>query len=238
MIDEDGKTVGPDRFLSAANRYQLMPTIDRWVVQKAIAVLQPQAALLAEQPCVFAINFSGQSLNDDAFGDFLLERLESSGLNPAVFCFELTENATVASITRAEVLMRRLRRLGCGVALDDFGTGLSSLSYLRQLPVTMLKIDGSFVRDILKDARAESMVRAIAQLARSMGIGTVAEYVETEEIRARVASLGVDYGQGFAIGQPAPLVDLLKDELPLLASAATVDCTSERRMPEALVANM
>jgi diguanylate cyclase (GGDEF)-like protein len=238
MIDEDGKTVGPDRFLSAANRYQLMPTIDRWVVQKAISLLQPHAALLAAQPCVFAINFSGQSLNDDAFGDFLLERLESSGLNPAVFCFELTENATVASITRAEVLMRRLRRLGCGVALDDFGTGLSSLSYLRQLPVTMLKIDGSFVRDILKDARAESMVRAIAQLARSMGIGTVAEYVETEEIRARVASLGVDYGQGFAIGQPAPLVDLLKDELPLLASAATVDCTSERRMPEALVANM
>jgi diguanylate cyclase (GGDEF)-like protein len=238
MIDEDGKTVGPDRFLSAANRYQLMPTIDRWVVQKAISLLQPHAALLASQPCVFAINFSGQSLNDDAFGDFLLERIESSGLNPSIFCFELTENATVASISRAEVLMRRLRRLGCGVALDDFGTGLSSLSYLRQLPVTMLKIDGSFVRDILKDARAESMVRAIAQLSRSMGIGTVAEYVETEEIRARVASLGVDYGQGFAIGQPAPLVDLLMDELPLLASAATVDCTSETRVPTALVANM
>jgi diguanylate cyclase (GGDEF)-like protein len=238
MIDEDGKTVGPDRFLSAANRYQLMPTIDRWVVQKAIALLKPHAALLAARPCVFAINFSGQSLNDDAFGDFLLERIESSGLNPAIFCFELTENATVASISRAEVLMRRLRRLGCGVALDDFGTGLSSLSYLRQLPVTMLKIDGSFVRDILKDARAESMVRAIAQLARSMGIGTVAEYVETDEIRARVASLGVDYGQGFAIGQPAPFLDLLADELPLLASAATVDCTTEDLMPEALAANM
>src|SRR3984885_7471919 len=238
MIDEDGKTVGPDRFLSAANRYQLMPTIDRWVVQKAISLLQPHAALLASQPCVFAINFSGQSLNDDAFGDFLLERIDSSGLNPAIFCFELTENATVASISRAEVLMRRLRRLGCGVALDDFGTGLSSLSYLRQLPVTMLKIDGSFVRDILKDARAESMVRAIAQLSRSMGIATVAEYVETEEIRARGASLGGDYGQGFAIGQPAPFVDLLADELPLLAAAATVDCTTEERMPEALAANM
>jgi len=238
MIEEDGKTVGPDRFLSAANRYQLMPTIDRWVVQKAIALLKPHAALLAARPCVFAINFSGQSLNDDTFGDFLLEQIESSGLNPAIFCFELTENATVASISRAEVLMRRLRRLGSGVALDDFGTGLSSLSYLRQLPVTMLKIDGSFVRDILKDARAESMVRAIAQLARSMGIGTVAEYVETEEIRARVASLGVDYGQGFAIGQPAPFVDLLAVELPLLASAATVDCTTEQRMPEALAANM
>jgi len=238
MIDEDGKTVGPDRFLSAANRYQLMPTIDRWVVQKAISLLKPHAALLAARPCVFAINFSGQSLNDDGFGDFLLAQIESSGLNPAIFCFELTENATVASISRAEVLMRRLRRLGCGVALDDFGTGLSSLSYLRQLPVTMLKIDGSFVRDILKDARAESMVRAIAQLSRSMGIGTVAEYVETEEIRARVASLGVDYGQGFAIGQPAPFIDLLSIELPLLASAATVDCTTEERLPEALAANM
>jgi diguanylate cyclase (GGDEF)-like protein len=236
MIDEDGKTVGPDRFLSAANRYQLMPTIDRWVVQKAITLLQPHAALLAARPCVFAINFSGQSLNDDGFGDFLFEQIEASGLNPAIFCFELTENATVASISRAEILMRRLRRLGCGVALDDFGTGLSSLSYLRQLPVTMLKIDGSFVRDILKDARAESMVRAIAALSRSMGISTVAEYVETEEIRTRVASLGVDYGQGFAIGQPAPFIDLLAIELPLLASAAPVDCTAE--LPEALVANM
>src|SRR4029453_4467428 len=98
------------------------------------------------------------------------------------FCFELTENATVANIARAETLMRKLRRLGRGGALDDFGPGLSSLSCLRQLPVTMLKIDGSFVRDILKDARAESMVRAIAQLARSMSLGTVAEYVETDEI--------------------------------------------------------
>ncbi len=107
------------------------------------------------------------------------------------------------------------------MALDDFGTGLSSLSYLRQLPVTMLKIDGSFVRDILKDPRAESMVRAIAQLARSMSIATVAEYVETEEIRARVASLGVDYGQGFAIGRPGPLTDMLA-ELVLLSAAEPV----------------
>ena len=141
-------------------------------------------------PVGFAINFSGQSLNDDDFGDFLLARIEASGLDPALFCFELTENATVANIARAEMLMRRLRRIGCGVALDDFGTGLSSLSYLRQLPVTTLKIDGSFVRDILKDARSDSMVQAIAQLARSMSITTVAEYVETEEIRQRVAATG------------------------------------------------
>jgi len=142
-------------------------------------------------------------------------------LDPELFCFEITENATIQNIERAEALIRRLRRLGCAVALDDFGTGLSSLAYLRQLPVTMLKIDGSFVRDVLKDSRAESMVRAIAQLARSMSISTVAEYVETEEIRARIATLGVDYGQGFAIGRPAPLVDLLT-ELPLLVSATVV----------------
>jgi EAL domain-containing protein (putative c-di-GMP-specific phosphodiesterase class I) len=123
--------------------------------------------------------------------------------------------------------MQRLRKLGCGVALDDFGTGLSSLSCLRDLPVTMLKIDGSFVRDVLKDARAESMVRAIAQLARSMSITTVAEYVETPEIGARVASLGVDYGQGFAIGRPIPFTDLLS-ELPLPdAPAAADDATTQ-----------
>lgn len=221
MLEDDGRTVGPDRFLSAANRYQLMPEIDRWVINQAIELLKPQAELLARQAVSFAINFSGQSLNDEEFVDFLLERVGSSGIDPAVFCFELTENATIANIARAESLIRRLRQIGCGVALDDFGTGLSSLAYLRQLPVTMLKIDGSFVRDILKDPRAESMVRAIAQLARSMSLTTVAEYVETEEIRTRVATLGVDYGQGFAIGRPAPLLDLLP-ELPLIVAAGSM----------------
>ena len=221
MIDDDGHTIGPDRFMSAAQRYQLMPAIDRWVITKTIEMLQPHSELLAGKSIAFAINFSGQSLNDESFPDFLLERIADSELDPELFCFEITENATIANIERAEGLIRRLRRLGCSVALDDFGTGLSSLAYLRQLPVTMLKIDGSFVRDVLKDSRAESMVRAIAQLARSMSIATVAEYVETEEIRARIATLGVDYGQGFAIGRPAPLTDLLA-ELPLLVSATAV----------------
>ena len=228
MIDEDGHTLGPDRFLSAANRYQLMPTIDRWVIDKAIELLKPHAELLAGHAVSFAINFSGQSLNDDDFGDFLLARIGGSGIDPSAFCFELTENATIANVARAEVIMRRLRQLGCGVALDDFGTGLSSLSYLRQLPVTMLKIDGSFVRDILKDARSESMVHAIAQLARSMSIVTVAEYVETEEIHQRIAAMGVDYGQGFAIGRPVPIADVLA-ELPLLAAAHPVAVNDDTR---------
>ena len=222
MLDENGHTVGPDRFLSAAHRYQLMPEIDRWVINQAIELLQPHRDLLAGRALSFAVNLSGQSLNDEGFVEFLLERISRSGLDPAVFCFELTENATIGSMARAESLFHRLRELGCGVALDDFGTGLSSLAYLRQLPVTMLKIDGSFIREILTDPRTESMVRAIAQLARTMSIATVAEYVETDEIRTRLATLGVDYGQGFAIGRPAPLVDLL-GELPLLVAAYMAD---------------
>jgi EAL domain-containing protein (putative c-di-GMP-specific phosphodiesterase class I) len=136
-----------------------------------------------------------------------------------MLCFELTESAAIGNLNRAEELMRRLRKLGCNIALDDFGTGLSSLAYLRTLPIGMLKIDGSFVRDVLKDPRAESMVQAIAQLARSMSLTTVAEYVETDEIRTRITALGVDYGQGFAIGRPVPLVDVVA-ELPLYAAAA------------------
>lgn len=221
MIGLDGATVGPAKFLSAAQRYQMMPTVDRWVLDTAIESLKPHADLLANRPVVFSINFSGQSLGSDEFPDHLLQRLETCGLDPALFCFELTESDAVTNIAKAELLMRRLRKLGCGVALDDFGTGLSSLSYLRTLPITLLKIDGSFVRDILKDPRSESMVAAITQLAHTMGLATVAEYVETDEIRSRIAALGVDYGQGFAIGKPAPLRDLLA-ELPMYAGASQV----------------
>jgi diguanylate cyclase (GGDEF)-like protein len=221
MLDREGNSIGPDRFLSAAQRYQMMPTIDRWVLTEAVRLLKPQADILAGGPVVFAINLSGQSVGDIEFHDFVVNTLQSSGLDPSVFCFELTESAAVASIEVTDTLMRRLRKLGCGVALDDFGTGQSSLSYLRSLPVTLLKIDGSFVRDILKDARAESMVRAIAQLACTMGIATCAEYVETDEILRRVGSLGVDYGQGFAIRRPAPFAEIL-DELPVIAAASPV----------------
>jgi diguanylate cyclase (GGDEF)-like protein len=218
MLDPEGNTIGPDRFLSAALRYQMMPTIDRWVISSVIELLRPHRELLALAPVVFTINFSGQSLTDEDFPDYVIRSIENSRINPAVFCFELTESAAVASMTDAEALMSRLRKLGCGVALDDFGTGLSSLSYLRSMPVSMLKIDGSFVRDILRDERAESMVRAIAQLARAMNITTVAEYVETEEIRTRVRMLGVDYGQGFAIARPVPVGEIL-DVLPVLCAA-------------------
>jgi diguanylate cyclase (GGDEF)-like protein len=217
MIDDNGETVGPSRFLSAAKRYQLMPEVDRWVIGETLSRLAPHAQLLADAPVVFTVNLSGQSLGEAQFADDLLARIKDSGVNPRVLCFELTESEAIANLDRAEELMQKLRALGCSVALDDFGTGLSSLAYLRKLPVDMLKIDGSFVRDVLKDPRAESMVQAIAQLAHSMQMITVAEYVESDEIRLRVARLGVDYGQGFAIARPAPMVEVIRD-LPTYAA--------------------
>jgi diguanylate cyclase (GGDEF)-like protein len=234
MIGDNGEIVGPDHFMSAAHRYQLMPTLDRWVISHAIGMLKPYAEYLKNSPVVFSMNFSGQSLQDAEFTEYVAQLVESSGLCASALCFELTESAAIGNLSRAEVLMRRLRKLGCNIALDDFGTGLSSLAYLRTLPIGMLKIDGSFVRDVLKDSRAESMVAVIAQLARAMSLTTVAEYVETDEIRTRIEALGVDYGQGFAIAQPVPLADVLA-ELPLYLAAANPQGVwpSEPALPKA-----
>lgn len=219
MQSETGETLGPDHFMSAAQRYQMMPEIDRWVMSKTIEQLRPWAALLADAGVVFTINCSGQSLRDSGFADYVIDLVQESGINPRALTFELTESAAVGNLAQAEEFMRGLQRLGCGIALDDFGTGFSSLAYLRELPITMLKIDGSFVRDVLKDSRAASMIEVIARLAHSMSMTTVAEYIETEEIRARITELGVDYGQGFAIARPVPLEEVLA-QLPSYVAAS------------------
>jgi diguanylate cyclase (GGDEF)-like protein len=209
MTDESGVCVSPDKFLSAAERYQLAPSIDRWVVTNVIATLLPHAPALLARHATFAVNISGQSVGDQEFANFLETRLRESRLPPRLLSFELTETAAVANIVRAEALMRRLRDLGFDVALDDFGRGLSSLTYLKTLPVTCLKIDGSFVRDVVGDDRSLAMLSAIVQLARAMGLQTVAECVESEQIRDIIRDLGVEYGQGFAIGRPVPLSDVI-----------------------------
>jgi diguanylate cyclase (GGDEF)-like protein len=205
MTDESGVTISPDKFLSAAERYQLAPAIDRWVVRRVLAMLAPHAAALAGRGACFAVNISGQSLGDQDFSAFLERELRESSLPPRLLSFELTETAAVANIVRAEALIRRLRELGYAVALDDFGRGLSSLTYLKTLPVTTLKIDGSFVRDVVGDDRSQAMLSAIVQLARAMGLRTVAECVESDQILAITRDLGVEYGQGFSIGRPVPL---------------------------------
>jgi len=205
MTDEGGQSISPEKFLSAAERYQLAPAIDRWVVRRVLQTLKPHATELTRRGACFAVNISGQSLGDAEFCAFLEGVLRESGLPPSLLSFELTETAAVANIVRAESLMRRLRELGFDVALDDFGRGLSSLTYLKTLPATCLKIDGTFVRDVVGDDRAQAMLSAIVRLAQAMGLRTVAECVESDAIRDIVRQLGVEFGQGFSIGRPTPL---------------------------------
>jgi diguanylate cyclase (GGDEF)-like protein len=209
IADEQGESISSEKLISAAERYQLAPAIDRWVVRRALATLSEHSEALVRQGACFAVNISGQSLGDADFAAFLEGELRQSGLPPQLLAFEVTETAAVANIVRAETLIRRLRELGFGVALDDFGRGLSSLTYLKTLPVTMLKIDGSFVRDVVDDDRSQAMLSAIVQLARAMGLATVAECVESEQIRDITRRLGVEYGQGFSIGRPTPLESVI-----------------------------
>jgi diguanylate cyclase (GGDEF)-like protein len=211
MLGDRGEIIPPSKFLSAAERYQLMPTIDRWVVRRACELLGEHSASVGADMARFAINLSGQSLQDSSFLGFVIDQIKTSKLPPGVLCFELTETATIGNLANAQNFMRSLQDLGCQFALDDFGTGVSSLAYLKDLSVNYLKIDGSFVRDAIANARSESMIKAIAQLAKVMCMETIAEYVETDLLRARMADLGVDYGQGFAMGKAQPLEVLLQE---------------------------
>ncbi len=211
MLGERGEIIPPGKFLSAAERYQLMPTIDRWVVRRACELLGAHSSSVGEEIARFAINLSGQSLQDDTFLEFVIDQIKQSSLPPGALCFELTETATVGNLAKAQNFMRSLQDLGCQFALDDFGTGVSSLAYLKDLSVNYLKIDGTFVRDAIINSRSESMIKAIAQLAKVMCMETIAEYVETDMLRARMTDLGVDYGQGFAMGKAQPLEELLSE---------------------------
>jgi diguanylate cyclase (GGDEF)-like protein len=223
MVGDRGEIIPPGKFLPAAERYQLMPTIDRWVVRRSCELLGSHSATTRGDIARFAINLSGQSLQDDAFLDFVTEQISANHLPPSALCFELTETATVGNLQKAQAFIGRLQNLGCQFALDDFGTGVSSLAYLKDLSVNYVKIDGSFVRDIIGSPRSESMIKAIAQLAKVMGMETIAEYVETDALRARVAELGVDYGQGFAMGKAQRLESLLS-ELAAYEAIVTTKC--------------
>jgi diguanylate cyclase (GGDEF)-like protein len=211
MLGDRGEIIPPGKFLSSAERYQLMPTVDRWVVHRACELLGEHSASVGEEIARFAINLSGQSLQDESFLEYVVDEIRHSNLSANVLCFELTETATIGNLEKAQVFLRTLQELGCQFALDDFGTGVSSLAYLKDLSVNYLKIDGSFVRDSLSNTRSESMIKAIAQLAKVMCMETIAEYVETDVLRARMADLGVDYGQGFAMGRAQPLEELLQE---------------------------
>ncbi len=220
MADADGTSISTKALFSAAERYRMMPQIDRWVVSNTIARLGAASELIAEQSTLFSVNLSGQSLGDDEILQFIEEELEQSGVAPSSLCFEITESAAVSHLDKAQAFIDRLHDLGCSISLDDFGAGLSSFAYLKNFNVDMLKIDGSFIRDITDNRISESMVAAITQVAKVMKLQTVAEYVESEETRELVSSLGVHFAQGHIFGKPAALDSVLEDLSDVTGSSA------------------
>ena len=214
MRDAKGNRVSSSALISAAERYQLMPQIDRWVFSTTMRRLAEHQAELKDSSIMFSINLSGQTIGDDDILSFIEDELEASGVPATSICFEVTESSAVSNLRKAQSFIDRLRGHGCQFALDDFGAGLSSFAYLKNFKVDTLKIDGSFIRDIIENRISESMVAAITQVARVMELETVAEYVETPETKKLIKKLGVDYAQGHAVGKPARLGRILEELAP------------------------
>jgi diguanylate cyclase (GGDEF)-like protein len=207
MIDEEQRIVEPMAFISVAERYNLMPEVDRLVIATAF---EECARVVAAEGHVdlhrWAINLSGASLSDDDFLQFVRNQFKLTGMPHPGICFEITETAAIANLDKATRLIRELRELGCGFSLDDFGSGMSSFGYLKHLPVDHLKIDGAFVRNIAGDPIDRAMVEAINKVGHIMGITTIAECVERPETLTVLQEIGVDYAQGFAIARPHPYI--------------------------------
>lgn len=210
LRDVDGTLVSPGPLVEAAQRYQLLPSIDRWVAQRALQMLAPYRSMFATRGLAMSINVSGQSIGDETFILKFAQLLKSANLPRDCINVELTEQAAVTNLASAKAMVTRLATLGCRFALDDFGTGANSLTYLKTLQVNRVKIDGSFVRDLLTDRNSRATVKAIVELAKGLGIETVAEHVEDEAISQEVRRLGVDYAQGYAFGRPEPLNEILE----------------------------
>ncbi|MYN01861.1 EAL domain-containing protein [Pseudoduganella sp. DS3] len=200
MLDEQGGLIPPMAFIPAAERYDLMPLLDRWVIRHAFAAL-------AQQPpgTSWAINLSGASVCDEGLLEYVLAQQRACGVALENVCFEITETAAVGNLAQAAALIQNLQTLGCRFALDDFGAGMSSFAYLKHLPVDYVKIDGSFIRGILHSPTERAMVESINQIAHVMGKQTIAEFVEAEAELACLRAMGVDYAQGYGVGRPQPL---------------------------------
>ena len=208
LRDDTGELVPPSEFIPAAERYNVMSVLDRWVVAQAIELLTERQRRGQMLP-LMAVNLSGTSLNEQSFVDFVLQQVGDPAIAGAL-CFEITETAAVTSLSNARYLMGELKRRGCKFALDDFGTGVSSFVYLKALPVDFLKIDGQFVSHIAQDPVNRSMVEAIGKVGSALGIATVAECVETEAVLTELKRIGVDFAQGIYLAHPLPIAQLPK----------------------------
>lgn len=205
MIGEEGELVPPATFLSAAERYNLMPELDRWIIKTLFEWLSTHSEAL-EKLSVCSINLSGLSISDKSFRPFLLAQLQNYALPPRKVCFEVTETAAIANLSEASKFIKAFKDQGCRFSLDDFGSGMSSFGYLKNLPVDYLKIDGSFIKDIVTDNIDRAMVEAIHRVGHVMGLKTIAEYVENEEVLQIVREIGIDYAQGYGIAEPRPII--------------------------------
>lgn len=218
MRSPDGSVVPPNAFLPPAERYGMAARIDRWVINHVLERLSASPQHLASLEACH-INLSGRSFDQTDFADFVVEQFARHSVPPGKICFEITETAAARNLLEVQTFMERLSDMGCSFALDDFGSGLSSFGYLRRLPVTCLKIDGMFVRDIDTSKTDLAMVRAIHDIGHTMNMTTVAEYVESESVAALLTEIGVDLFQGYWIHRPCPLDDILSmepDQLPEL----------------------
>ena len=207
MIDEDGNIIPPGAFMPAAERYGLMRDIDRWVISNAFEFMgrNNPADPINGTDRVIAINLSGDSINDSALLDFILQEKTRNNISLTNVCFEITETVAISNLSKATIFINELKNYGCQFALDDFGSGLSSFAYLKNLPVDYLKIDGGFVKDISTDMIDKAMVESIHQVGKVMNLSTVAEHVEDETTLSILEEIGVDYVQGYHLGRPEPI---------------------------------
>ncbi|MGF6393870.1 EAL domain-containing protein [Pseudomonas plecoglossicida] len=203
LHDESGRTILPDSFIPAAERYGLMTALDRWVVRNVFQVIRQSLDERREGPLAMcAINLSGSSIGDDMFLEYLQRLFIEYAIPPRMICFEITETSAIANLGSAIRFINELKGLGCRFSLDDFCAGMSSFAYLKHLPVDFLKIDGSFVKDMLDDPVNRAMVEVINHIGHVMGKRTIAEFVETPLIEQALQEIGVDYAQGYLIERP------------------------------------
>ncbi|MCK5375910.1 MAG: EAL domain-containing protein, partial [Acidobacteria bacterium] len=207
LVDVEGGIVEPSHFIAAAERYRMMPAIDRWVIGAALDLISRLGETPGEPLPTFTINLSGQSFGSAELMELILDRLDHLRIPPEKVMFEITETAAISNLSTALDFIRTLRNRGCRFILDDFGSGLSSFRYLRSLAVDFLKIDGELVRNIARDPIQREMVAAIHRIGDSMGIQTIGEWVENAEVENVLREIGVDYAQGFGVGRPFPIVE-------------------------------
>ncbi len=208
MVDDDGSEILPMAFIPAAERYFIMPSLDGWVIEETLRLCARYLTSEREAHCLFAVNLSGASLKDPEFRRKLLLHLQENPVMGPHLCFEITETAAIGNLAVVNDFIGAMREFGCSFALDDFGSGLSSFTYLKNLKVDYLKIDGAFVRDIASNPIDRAMVEAVHKIGHQMGLKTVAEYVESDQTLAILRQIGVDYVQGNGVHRPEPLESL------------------------------